>query len=184
MSITEIAPQKQRQALPRLPRFNRYTWTVLIALVIYTVLSVVILKEFGAVPRFRIDFTPFLTTSFAVQVHIITAIMTFAIGLVLLFAPKGFRLHKTLGWTWVVTMALTAGSSFFISSFSQTYFSPIHAISAWTMLGLPFGIAAIKRKDVAKHRKNMTGMFVGGMLIAGLFSFLPGRLMWHMFFVA
>ena len=28
----------------------------------------------------------------------------------------------------------------------------------------------------------MTGIFVGGMLIAGLFSFLPGRTMWHLFF--
>ena len=28
----------------------------------------------------------------------------------------------------------------------------------------------------------MTGMFVGAMLIAGLFSMLPGRLMWEVFF--
>jgi uncharacterized membrane protein len=28
----------------------------------------------------------------------------------------------------------------------------------------------------------MTGMFMGGLVIAGLFSFLPGRLMWHLFF--
>jgi len=28
----------------------------------------------------------------------------------------------------------------------------------------------------------MTGMFTGGMLIAGLFTFLPGRLMWDLFF--
>ena len=79
-------------------------------------------------------------------------------------------------------MALTAGSSFLISSFTQTYFSPIHALSAWTLIGLPMGIAAVRRKKIADHRKKMTEMFVGGMVIAGMFSFLPGRLMWDTFF--
>jgi hypothetical protein len=36
--------------------------------------------------------------------------------------------------------------------------------------------------QIAAHRKQMTDMFVGGMLIAGLFTFLPGRLMWSLFF--
>jgi uncharacterized membrane protein len=28
----------------------------------------------------------------------------------------------------------------------------------------------------------MTGLFVGGLLIAGVFAFLPGRLMWRVVF--
>jgi len=28
----------------------------------------------------------------------------------------------------------------------------------------------------------MTGMFVGGLIVAGLLTFLPGRLMWTLFF--
>lgn len=28
----------------------------------------------------------------------------------------------------------------------------------------------------------MTGLFVGGLLIAGLFTFAPGRLMWQVVF--
>jgi uncharacterized membrane protein len=28
----------------------------------------------------------------------------------------------------------------------------------------------------------MTGLFVGGLLIAGAFAFLPGRLMWQIVF--
>jgi uncharacterized membrane protein len=27
----------------------------------------------------------------------------------------------------------------------------------------------------------MTGMFVGGLLLAGLFAFIPGRLLWTVF---
>jgi uncharacterized membrane protein len=28
----------------------------------------------------------------------------------------------------------------------------------------------------------MSGLFVGGMGVAGLFAFLPGRLLWYVFF--
>jgi uncharacterized membrane protein len=30
---------------------------------------------------------------------------------------------------------------------------------------------------VGRHRKTMIGIFTGGLLIAGLFTFLPGRIM-------
>ena len=43
-------------------------------------------------------------------------------------------------------------------------------------------VYAIKRRKVAMHRRAMTGLFVGGLLIAGAFAFLPGRLLWNVFF--
>nr|WP_083332787.1 DUF2306 domain-containing protein [Hyphomonas sp. Mor2] len=160
-----------------------WVWQFAIAFLIYLIVSHLILQAHpDADPRFRLDLEPLISASFAVQVHVVGALASFGIGLVLLSAPKGFRLHKTLGWTWVFSMAVTAVSSFFITGLMGNNYSPIHALSAWTMIGLPFGIAAIRRRDVKKHRHTMTGMFVGGMLIAGLFSFLPGRLMWEIFF--
>ena len=160
-------------------------WQIGIALAIYLVVSHFILAAHPAAePRLRFSLEPLLTASTAIQIHVVGAIATFGIGLVLLLAPKGFRFHKTMGWAWVASMAITAGSSFFITGLMGSNYSPIHALSAWTMIGLPFGIAAIRRRDVQKHRHTMTGMFVGGMAIAGLFSFLPGRLMWEIFFTA
>lgn len=162
-----------------------WAWQIGIALVIYAIVSQLILAAFpDADPKLRFSLEPILTASTAIQVHVVAAVSTFAIGLVLLSAPKGFRLHKTLGWAWVVSMIVTAVSSFFITGLMGNSYSPIHAISAWTMISLPFGIAAIRRRDIKKHRNTMTGMFVGGMLIAGLFSFLPGRLMWEILFTA
>lgn len=32
------------------------------------------------------------------------------------------------------------------------------------------------------HRRMMTGLFIGGLVIAGALTFLPGRLMWQVFF--
>jgi len=180
MSFTDVSARTRRR-LPR-PRLTPNQWMISIALIVYAGLSAAILLDAGAVPRFRVDLSPLLNAGTAVLIHIAAAMLSLAVGIVLMFAPKGFRLHRTLGWTWVVAMAVTAGSSFFITMIFQTHYSPIHALSAWTMIGLPFGIAAIRRRDVARHRKTMTGMFVGGMLVAGLFSLLPGRMMWAVFF--
>ena len=182
MSVTDVSSLATVKA--RLARVPVNTWMICGALAVYGGLSAMILINAGAVPRFRIDFSPLLDAGTAINVHVAAAVLTLGIGTVLMVAPKGFRLHRTLGWAWVVSMAVTAGSSFFITAIFQTHYSPIHALSAWTLLGLPMGIAAIRRKDVAKHRKEMTNMFVGAMLIAGLFSLLPGRLLWHVFFAA
>lgn len=165
-----------------LPKWSRTTWTLLISVLAYAGLASAILIGNNHVPTLRLNPHPILESSVFVQIHIAGAVSTMLIGIVLMSARKGFKLHKTLGWTWVATMSVTAISSFFITSFSPVHFSPIHALSAWTMISLPMGIAAVRRRDIAKHRQNMTNMFVGGMLVAGLFSFLPGRVMWLTFF--
>ena len=182
MSDALISKPSIRFPQINVPGLTKYRLAIAIALSVYSVLSYFILKDAGQLPHFDIDFTPLFTAPVQIQIHAYGAIATFFIGLVLLFAPKGFRLHRTLGWSWVVTMAITAFSSFFIKSFSPVHFSPIHALSAWTLIGLPMGIAAVRRRNIKEHRKQMTGMFVGGMLIAGLFAFLPGRMMFDLFF--
>ena len=116
-----------------------------------------------------------------IQLHIAGAMTAFLIGAVLLAGVKGSGLHKGLGWTWVAAMTLTAISSLFIRTINPGHFSFIHLISGWTLIALPMAIVAIKRGKVRQHARNMTGMFVGGLLIAGLFTFLPGRLMWRVF---
>ncbi|MEL7540472.1 MAG: DUF2306 domain-containing protein [Pseudomonadota bacterium] len=170
---------------PLVQRVPGPVWPVLIALIIYAIVSQLILAAYPeADPRFRLSLDPIMTASLAIQIHVVAALSAFLVGVILLLAPKGLRFHKTLGWTWVLAMTITAVSSFFMTGLMGSSLSPIHALSAWTMIGLPFGIAAIRRRDIRQHRHSMTGMFVGGILIAGLFSFLPGRLMWDIFFTA
>ncbi|MCR9270923.1 MAG: DUF2306 domain-containing protein [Hyphomonadaceae bacterium] len=180
---TAFPPTFSPHALVR--RVPGWGWQLVIALGIYAVVSHFILRAYENPDiRFRIDLAPYFAEPSAVQIHVIAALSAFFIGLVLLLAPKGFGLHRTLGWSWVLAMAVTATSSFFITGIMGDVYSPIHAISAWTLLGLPFGVAAARRRDIKKHRQQMTGMFLGAMVIAGLFTFLPGRLMWQIFFTA
>ncbi|UAL11078.1 DUF2306 domain-containing protein [Caulobacter segnis] len=116
-----------------------------------------------------------------VQVHLTAALTALVIGSVLMLRVKGTTLHKLLGWTWVLAMGTTAVSSLFIQVINPGHFSFIHLLSGWTIVGLPGAVYAIKRGKVAAHRRAMTGMFVGGLLIAGAFTFLPGRLLWTVF---
>jgi uncharacterized membrane protein len=43
-------------------------------------------------------------------------------------------------------------------------------------------IFAIRNRKVETHRRAMTGMFLGGLLIAGALTFIPGRFMFEFFF--
>jgi len=132
--------------------------------------------------RFRPDFSRLLTVSPIIQLHIASALTSFFLGVWMIAAPKGSGMHIKLGWVWVIAMAITAISSFFIVGLNGRSFSFIHGLSAFTVIGLPMGIYAIRKGEVQKHAKSMTGMFLGGMIIAGLFTFLPGRFMWSLFF--
>lgn len=123
-----------------------------------------------------------LTSPTAIQLHVAAALIALAIGVVLLIGIKGNGLHRTLGWIWVLAMATTAISSFFIHRINPGGLSLIHLLSGWTVIGLPMAVHAARRHRVAAHRRAMTGMFVGGLIVAGLLTFLPGRLMWAVFF--
>lgn len=172
---------KPEGRLKRLRRQHPNKIMLAVAVTIYAGISHIILQGEGPV-RLRIDLTPLRESPLVLQAHVAGALLTFAIGCVLLMGVKGRAMHRTLGYVWVVCMAVTAISSFFLQTINPGNFSFIHALSAWTMIVLPMGLAAARRRKIAEHRKHMTGMFMGGMLIAGLFSFLPGRLMWHLFF--
>jgi uncharacterized membrane protein len=154
-----------------------------LALAVYAALNYLILHYSENPPvHFRLDILPFMRSSFMLQAHVAGAFTALAIGVVLLLRVKGRTMHKILGYSWVVSMAATAVSSFFLTGLNGDKFSLIHLLSVWTVIALPMGIAAARSHDIKTHGKRMTGMFVRGMLVAGLFSFLPGRMMWSIFF--
>ena len=138
----------------------------------------------------KLDFLPhapdwrlLMTATPVIQLHVVAAMAALAIGTVLLIGVKGTQFHRMLGWTWASsTASATAVSSLFIRAINPGAFSLIHLLSGWTIVALPMAVYAARRHRVAAHRRAMTGMFVGGLILAGLFAFLPGRLMWAVFF--
>jgi uncharacterized membrane protein len=117
-----------------------------------------------------------------ILVHISAALTALVIGVGLMWGPKGTAIHRGFGWAWVIAMMTTALSSFFIHQINPHGFSPIHAFSAYVSIGVPMGVAFARRHNIRAHRRMMTGNFLFGLIVAGAFTFVPGRLMWQVFF--
>ena len=121
---------------------------------------------------------PLLSASLAIQIHAFAAMAAFVLGIVQLARPKGDSLHRVLGYAWAVAMVLVAASSFWISEIKQwNGFSLIHLLSIQVLVTLPIALMAARRGNIRRHKLAMTGMFVGALVIAGLFTLLPGRIM-------
>jgi uncharacterized membrane protein len=128
------------------------------------------------------DWRLWMDLPWVVQLHILAAVAALLIDAVILLRPKGRGLHKALGWSWVVAMGTTAVSSLFMTGLNGNFYSLIHLLSGWTIIALPMAIFAIRNRKVETHRRAMTGMFLGGLLIAGALTFIPGRFMFEFFF--
>jgi uncharacterized membrane protein len=126
---------------------------------------------------------PLLDAAPAIQLHAFAAMTAFALGIVQLSAPKGTLPHRTIGWVWVTLMALVSLSSFWIHQLRLWGpWSPIHLISIFTLVTLPLAVWAAHRHAVERHRRAMTTIFFGALVIAGLFTVVPGRIMYKVVF--
>ncbi|XHE12133.1 DUF2306 domain-containing protein [Agrobacterium deltaense] len=121
---------------------------------------------------------PLLDAPFSVQLHVATVIPAAIIGAVVLSFPKGTLLHRLLGKVWVVLMVVTSFSTFFIHELNVFYgLSPIHLMSLFTIYGCLQSVYFARRGDIKRHMRIMQGVYLGGIVIAGGFTFLPGRIM-------
>ena len=121
---------------------------------------------------------PLLEAPGTIPLHAFPAMAAFALGVVQFAAPKGTLPHRTVGWIWVGLMAVVAASSFWIHEIRLLGpWSPIHLLSIFTLIVLPIAVWRARRHRVADHRRIMILIFVGALVIAGLFTFLPWRIM-------
>lgn len=126
---------------------------------------------------------PLLDAAPAIPLHAFAAIAAFLLGLVQFAAPKGTLPHRTIGWIWVALMAMVAVSSFWIHQIRLVGpFSPIHLLSIFTLVVLPLAVWRAHVHRVADHRRMMILLFAGALVVAGLFTLVPGRIMHRVIF--
>jgi uncharacterized membrane protein len=105
------------------------------------------------------------------------------LGLVQFAAPKGTLPHRAIGWIWVALMLAVSISAFFIHDLRiWGIWSPIHLLAIYTLIMLPLAVLHARRHNVTAHRRAMIGLFVGALVIAGIFTLVPGRIMYHVVF--
>jgi uncharacterized membrane protein len=121
---------------------------------------------------------PLLNAAPAIQLHAFAAMTAFGLGLVQLAAPKGTIPHRTVGWVWVALMVGVSVSAFFIHEIRLWGpWGPIHLLAIFTLVMLPLAVRHARRHAVQRHRNAMVSIFLGALVIAGLFTFMPGRIM-------
>ncbi len=134
-------------------------------------------REFNA-KAVTMSLAPLLDAAPAIPLHAFAAMAAFVLGSIQLAAPKGTLPHRTLGWIWVILMLVVAGSSFWIHQIRLLGpWSPIHLLSVFSPVMLVVGMTAARSHNVRSHKFTMIGIFFGALLIAGLFTLMPGRIM-------
>ncbi|PVY75892.1 putative membrane protein [Tamilnaduibacter salinus] len=123
----------------------------------------------------------FAQASLPIQWHVVLAAIAVVIGGLQLVLPRGTRVHRIAGWSWVVFMAAVSLTSFFIHEIQLWgLWSPIHGLSIFTLIILGVGVWAAR---VGKHRTHaitMSATYFLALILTGALTLLPGRMMHEM----
>lgn len=129
-------------------------------------------SSFGFHPEAFASATP------STQLHVGAGVLAVLLGLLQLASPKGTLRHRALGYAWLATMAALCASALVM----KERFGLLQ-ILALVVLGLMGrAIVLIRRKDVAGHAHLMRMLVLGATVGVGLFTALPGRVTWSLFF--
>ncbi|MDE0192488.1 MAG: DUF2306 domain-containing protein [Gammaproteobacteria bacterium] len=114
-------------------------------------------------------------------IHLVTVVPCFFIGAWLLLRRKGTTVHKRWGRVYVVLILATAVVTLPMPAevgprvFDR--FGLIHLFSVLVLVSVPAAIYGIRRRNIRAHRNHMVGVYLGGIVIAGTFALMPGRLL-------
>lgn len=127
-----------------------------------------------------------LHASLAIRLHLLMALAALVLGALMLMMKKGTPWHKSMGYLWVILMILTALISFGIRGGPFPVvagFSPIHLLSVFVLVMVPLSVSLAMRGKINAHRKAMKSIYFSGLLLPGVLTLIPGRLLgnafWH-----
>lgn len=129
------------------------------------------------------NIAPFFEADLATQIHVVLALVAVVSGFAVFTIRKGTQTHRTLGRVWVGAMVVVALSSFFIYGLRVWGpFSPLHLLSVYTLATVAFAIVMARRGNIRAHKLSLIGLFLGGVIGAGLLTLSRGLLMSRILF--
>ena len=119
-------------------------------------------------------------------IHLATVVPCFLIGTLLLLLKKGTKIHVRFGRIYMVLMMFTATVTLFmpaqVGPTVLNHFGWIHSFSFLTIYTVPTAYWAIRKGNVKAHKRKMILLYFGAIVIAGCFTFTPGRYLYELFF--
>lgn len=112
--------------------------------------------------------------------HLATVLPAFLIGTYLMLNRKGTPRHRALGKSYLLLMLLTAALTLFMRAQHPVllgHFGYLHLFVVLVGVTVPRAYFAARRGDIRAHRSGMIGLYVGALILAGAFAFMPGRLL-------
>jgi uncharacterized membrane protein len=114
----------------------------------------------------------------AIQTHVAAALGALAFGGAQFSTRPGSRLHRRMGYSWVALILVVTISSFFINANPVIgRFGWIHGLSLFTTIAVFAGLAAALTGRRRAHEAFMKNIFWFALVVTGLFTLLPGRMM-------
>ena len=124
------------------------------------------------------SFEPLMGAGWAIQAHVALALVALVLGPVAIWRTRRDRVHKRVGYVWVVVLAGAALVSFAIpSSFTPFGAGPVHLLSVYALCSLTVALRAIWRGDAMRHQAVMHNLYLRGVVLAGVLTLLPGRVL-------
>jgi uncharacterized membrane protein len=131
-------------------------------------------------------FAPITHADLSIKLHLAAVAAAILVGAIQLMRPTGDRAHRLVGWIWLSFIMATALSALFIHAPvglpSIAGVGVLHIFSAIVLVSAPLAVIAVRRGAIRRHAATMSSLYTGGLGVAGLFAFLPGRLLWRVFF--
>jgi uncharacterized membrane protein len=137
------------------------------------------LREFpNALHGFGFHPDAFARATLATQLHVLAGVAAVILGLVQLQLAKGTSRHRAMGYTWVTAMLTLCASALFVKEGVS-----LLQILAVVVIGLlARAVWLARRKRATEHAHLMRILVLGATVGVGLFTALPGRVSWALFF--
>ncbi|AZQ45240.1 DUF2306 domain-containing protein [Nonlabens ponticola] len=118
--------------------------------------------------------------------HLATVIPCVFLGAYLLAFSKGTTTHRMLGKIYMSLMFITALITIFMPAMVGptlfNHFGWIHLFTLLTLWTVPTALIAVRKGNIKAHKRKMVLLYIGALLIAGGFTFVPGRYMHELVF--
>lgn len=129
------------------------------------------------------SFDPLLDEGFVIASHAFAAIAALLLGALQFAAPKGTIPHRVIGYVWSAVMLFIAVGGFWISELQLWgRWSPIHILSAVVIVTVPLAVWRAHRHQVKAHMREMILIYTLALIVTGLFTLWPARLMHEVVF--
>ena len=125
----------------------------------------------------RVHWIPTAHLTPLISAHALAAGLALPLGAIILSRRKGDSTHRWMGRVWFALMTFVAAGSFGIRV--SGHYSWIHGLSAFTLAMLALGLYMARTGRIEKHKRIFQGLYFGALIITGLFTLLPNRLLGH-----